>query len=136
MKKAFQKLREKRGDSSLITAVMIMIVVLIGTALLFSVAVIAPKAAAAYTAANEIADKVAQDGQYGSEEQSYTSSYLSSAGLGASVSCDHSGAIQMGETFTIKVTTHVTVGVGNIGHISIPVTVQSTEKSKIYTAGA
>ena len=130
-----KKLREKRGSAELITGILILVVAIMCTALIVSVSALGPKATAANVAAHEIANKVAEDGQYGSAEESYVSTYLHSAGLSATVTCSQSGTIQKGNSFTITLKTSSVIGIGNVGQVSIPITAHVAQTSKVYTAG-
>lgn len=134
-KRVVRKLREKRGDGELIGNVFVLVTALIVTVLIIASATLGPKAAATYTAAHEIADKIATDGKYDAEEQAYIQDYLSQAKLSATIFCDRSGTIQMGDTFTVTLTSNATIGVGNIGTVHIPIPAKASERSKVYTAG-
>ena len=135
MNRFSQKVREKRGSAELITAILVLILAIMCTVLIVSVSALGPKATAANVAAHEIANKVAEDGQYGSTEQSYISSYLCNTGLSATVTCDKSGTIQKGNFFTITLETSSVIGIGNVGQVTIPITAHVTQTSKVYTAG-
>lgn len=135
MRTVVRKLKEKRGSEELIGGIMALIVSIICVVLLFSAATIAPRAVALYAAADEIAEKVATDGKNDVEEEEYIDEYLQNAGLGASYSFDRYGVIQMGQTFTVTLKSHATVGIGNIGHVDIPLAARVTKRSKVYTAG-
>lgn len=135
MRTVIRKLKDKRGSGELIGGVMVIIAAVIGTVLILSAAALAPRAVAAYTAAHEIAGKIASDGQYGGTEQQYVTDYLNQAKLTATVSCDRSGVIQLGQTFSVTLTTRAVVGVGSIGKVTIPIPVKVAGRSKVYTAG-
>lgn len=133
--KILKKLREKRGSAELIGGIMVIIVVIICVMLIISASALAPRATAAYTAVHEIADKVAEDGQYGDTEQQYIQSYLNQAGLSATVTCDQSGVIQYGDAFTVTLKTNAKIGVGSIGQVSVPITAKAVSHSQTYTTG-
>lgn len=133
-KTVWKKICETRGDATLISGIMLALVVALSLAAIVSVSAIGPKAAAVKTAADNIADMVAQDGAYGQTEQQAATAYLNSAGLGsASVSCDHSGVIQEGTDFTITVKAAATFGIGGLSVNTVPVQIAVIRKSNVYT---
>lgn len=129
-----KKLRETRGDATLVSGVMLALVVVMSLAAIVSVSAIGPKATAIKTAASGIADMVAQDGAYGQTEEQAAQSYLQSAGLSnATVICDHTGTIQEGTTFTITVKAMAAFGIGGVSVNTIPVQEAVSRQSNVYT---
>lgn len=131
-----KKICERRGDSTLISTVILIITVVASLVLIISYGALTPKATVVSSMADNVATMVAEDGAYGQTEQQAAQSYLKTSGLtSATVTCDHSGTIQQGTQFTVTVSAQGTFGIGTIGVKTVPIARSSTMRSGVYTKG-
>lgn len=128
-----KKLKDTSGVSSLFTAIIVLIIAIMGCVLILSIGSVVGKSAALNSAANEIAKNIAADGEYTSTEESAAQAYLSKNGMkNVTVSCDHSGTMQLDTEFTVKLSYTTSFGIGNVGVVPVTLPGKATARSGIY----
>lgn len=83
------------------------------------------------TAATDVKRIIEVDGTYDSSEQQAVSNYLSKNHIQASVSCTASDRINLGESFTVTLSSTAMLGTGNMS-IQVPIHGVATGKSEVY----
>lgn len=126
-------LKDDSGAAALFEGVAVLLTALASVALIFTIANVAVRASTLNSAAKEIAENIAADGEYTSTEKSEAATYLTNNGLkNVTITCDCSGKIQYGTSFTITLSYPTSIGIGGIGSTTLTLPAKHTAVSNVY----
>jgi hypothetical protein len=124
----------KGGEGSVYTDALVSVML---WAVLFAVSLSALGAMAKkftlIAASNDVKRLIEVDGRYDAEEQQKIRSFLSGAGVGASVTVSPSkDYYTLGETFTVTLSSTSTLGAGGIGKLTLPIRAAAAGCCEVY----
>jgi hypothetical protein len=133
LKKSVKKLKETDGVASLFDGILVLVVTIMCLVLILSVGKVIYQSITLNSAAKEISQNIAAAGEYTLVETSAAKTYLSGCNMEtASLSCDHSGTMQIGTSFTVKLSYKTSFGIGGVGIVNITLPAKYTATSGVF----